>query len=189
MAKEEPIKNYSATDIERYHNGTMSVREMHALEKAALDDPFLADALEGYTFTQTPIADSNELEERLHTRITKKEKRVIGINKLANFKVWKLAALFILLAGFGYFIYQLGYVNKNELATNKNATKPYDYNMDTVIQKPSSVEPLKDNDVAAASTKPEDETLQKPNSIKRKRSTSQPNTLSKKDTEQPPTIA
>jgi len=30
---------------------------MHALEKAALDDPFLADALEGYLYTTTASDD------------------------------------------------------------------------------------------------------------------------------------
>ncbi len=34
-------------DIERYWKGELSPAEMHALEKRALDDPFLADALEG----------------------------------------------------------------------------------------------------------------------------------------------
>jgi TonB family protein len=34
-------------DIEKYRNGELSPKEMHALEKRALQDPFLADALEG----------------------------------------------------------------------------------------------------------------------------------------------
>lgn len=34
-------------DIRRYNNGEMSPEEQHALEKRALRDPFLADALEG----------------------------------------------------------------------------------------------------------------------------------------------
>jgi TonB family protein len=34
-------------DIERYLKGELSPKEMHALEKRALNDPFLADALEG----------------------------------------------------------------------------------------------------------------------------------------------
>ena len=33
-------------DIEKYLNGKLSPSEMHALEKKALDDPFLAEALE-----------------------------------------------------------------------------------------------------------------------------------------------
>src|SRR5580658_5011441 len=38
---------YSASDIEKYRKGELSAREMHDLEQAALDDPFLADAIEG----------------------------------------------------------------------------------------------------------------------------------------------
>ena len=34
-------------DIERYLRGELSGEEMHALEKEALNDPFLAEALEG----------------------------------------------------------------------------------------------------------------------------------------------
>ena len=39
--------NYTAKDFERYHNGGMTAAEMHQLEKAALNDPMLADALDG----------------------------------------------------------------------------------------------------------------------------------------------
>ncbi len=39
---------YSAADIRHYLAGNMTPAEMHALEKAALDDPFLAEAIEGY---------------------------------------------------------------------------------------------------------------------------------------------
>jgi hypothetical protein len=34
-------------DIEKYLKGELSPKEMHELEKKALSDPFLADALEG----------------------------------------------------------------------------------------------------------------------------------------------
>ena len=48
MAIDNNIKNFTADDIEKYHKGVLSAKEMHDLEKAAMDDPFLADALEGY---------------------------------------------------------------------------------------------------------------------------------------------
>jgi hypothetical protein len=41
-------KPYSSQDLMRYVRGEMSPSEQHALEKAALEDPFLSDALEGY---------------------------------------------------------------------------------------------------------------------------------------------
>jgi hypothetical protein len=39
---------YTARDIEEYLSGKLSASQMHAMEKAALDDPFLAEAIEGY---------------------------------------------------------------------------------------------------------------------------------------------
>lgn len=39
---------YSAADIQQYLEGKMSPAQMNALEKAALDDPFLYEAIEGY---------------------------------------------------------------------------------------------------------------------------------------------
>lgn len=40
---------YTLQDIERYLNGSMTAQEMHELEKAALADPLLADAIDGYS--------------------------------------------------------------------------------------------------------------------------------------------
>jgi len=39
---------YTAQDIEKYFSGKLTAQQMHAMEKAALDDPFLAEAMEGY---------------------------------------------------------------------------------------------------------------------------------------------
>ena len=54
----EPSKhiNYSLEDIQRYLQGKMSAAEMHDIEKAALQDPFLADAIEGFTQADLSIA-------------------------------------------------------------------------------------------------------------------------------------
>ena len=53
MSEEKNIINYTAADIQKYWNGKLSAAEMHAMEKAAMDDPFLADALEGYKNTSS----------------------------------------------------------------------------------------------------------------------------------------
>ncbi len=39
---------YTAKDIEEYLSGALPPDQMHAMEKAALDDPFLAEAMEGF---------------------------------------------------------------------------------------------------------------------------------------------
>lgn len=69
----EKNKTYTAAEIASYHAGTMPAGEMYALEKAALEDPFLADALEGYVHTITAADDIEEL----HARLAEKEKRKI----------------------------------------------------------------------------------------------------------------
>lgn len=43
---------FTITDIKRYIEGRMSPAEMHQIEKAALEDPFLADAIEGMQYAQ-----------------------------------------------------------------------------------------------------------------------------------------
>ncbi|MES1218839.1 MAG: carboxypeptidase-like regulatory domain-containing protein [Bacteroidota bacterium] len=99
--------NYSAADIERYHKGSMTAMEMHALEKAALDDPFLADALEGYI--SVPVNQSEDisiLEKKLDERINKKEKAKVVPLKNSKLPWLRIAALFIVIAGAGLITYQ-----------------------------------------------------------------------------------
>lgn len=105
--------NYTAQDIERYHSGGLSPAQMHALEKAALEDPFLADALEGYTYTQTASADLTSLQQKLKQRIEKDEERSVFF--MSN-NWMKIAALFLVIAGGGWFIIQSLSPSKNEVA-------------------------------------------------------------------------
>lgn len=96
----------------------MSPQEMHALEKAALDDPFLADALEGYTGQTAVSADISELRERLAGRISEKQNKVIPVTRPgSSFSWWKMAAMIVLIAGAGLIVYQFGFNKKiNEIA-------------------------------------------------------------------------
>ncbi len=57
-------------DIAKYLNGELSPEEMHALEKRALSDPFLADALEGASqiAPEDFSSDLNSLRAELHSR-------------------------------------------------------------------------------------------------------------------------
>ena len=93
--QDKHIARWSASDVQKYLKGELSAREMNQLERAALEDPFLADALEG--LSQRPaIPRSNDLDElrtRLNARVSKK-KRSIG---------WiKMAAAIAVLIGLGY---------------------------------------------------------------------------------------
>ena len=90
--------SWSDADLQRYLKGELSPREMHALEKAALDDPFLSDALEGLA-TPHPENDLSELKARLSARVEEKERRapVIWFRRPG----FRVAAAVILLVGIG----------------------------------------------------------------------------------------
>jgi len=115
MSVDNNIKNYSAADIEKYHKGLLSSRERHDMEKAALDDPFLADALEGYNTEGVNVsADIADLKERLQER-TEEKKKVIPITKGGggmNFFL-RIAAIVIVVAGAGFFTYKFAFNKQN----------------------------------------------------------------------------
>lgn len=90
----EHITRYSATDIQQYLQGKLSAAEMHAMEKAALDDPFLADAIEGMDqalkeHDETLItAKLQEAKQEIINRTTKKSETA----PVVAFRWWKVAA-------------------------------------------------------------------------------------------------
>ncbi len=118
-------KIYAAADFGRYHRGEMSAAEMHAVERAALHDPFVADALEGYSFTEKPEEDIADLEQRLAMVHTP----VINITRNINLW-WKIAAVVILMGGLGYFGYQFS-TNEKELRIAENTVKDPEESMIT----------------------------------------------------------
>jgi len=129
---------YTAADIERYYNGSMPLAEMHALEKAALDDPFLADALEGYMHTQTPVADVQELKEKIQRRSMK----VVALPWLRRSVAMRVAALLILLVGIGWLGYSVFNGKMENLALQskpapKMKSEPLAPRTDTVVAAPA----------------------------------------------------
>ena len=127
--------NYSAADIEKYWKRQLSAAEQHAMEKAALEDPFLADAMDGYeekALAPQPviISDNNELKKRLAERIAKKEE-----GALIKFSWWKVAAVLIVFAGAGWL-----YISVNNKAKNQSIAKNDDIKKETpVIAKEDTV--------------------------------------------------
>jgi hypothetical protein len=120
MKQTDHNKTFTVADIQRYYGGDMSMQERHALEKAALDDPFLADALEGYQHTTTAQADVSELAQRLATKTAPAQKRVYPIFLQ---KQWmRVAALFLLLGGAGWTVYQFAFTTKEKLAVTQQRT-------------------------------------------------------------------
>lgn len=84
------------SQIKKYLNGELDARAMHELERRALDDPFLMDALEGYEHAQSDQqANLDELSERLQKRTDKKVIRMIPWGPMS------IAASVLILLGAG----------------------------------------------------------------------------------------
>lgn len=90
-------KQWGADDFRRYYDGSMPQQEMNALEKAALDDPFLDDALQGYAYTKTPMEDIAALKQRLQQNDNKT--RVLWYRQKPVILFSRVAAVLLLFAG------------------------------------------------------------------------------------------
>ncbi len=117
---------FSGEDIRRYHAGEMPAHEMHAMEKAALEDPFLADAIEGYTYTVTANKDLEELRSKLLEK--ERGKKIISFpaRRRSYYAPLKVAALALLLAGAGWVVYQFSLTKENDVALNNVELKETD---------------------------------------------------------------
>ncbi len=112
MANHDPIRNFTAADIDRYHKGLLSPGERHAMEKAALDDPFLADALEGFANPAIHAeADMTVLRQNLSERINRKNKNTTGSS--VGLRWWRVAAMLVMVAGAALLVYKFGF-NSND---------------------------------------------------------------------------
>ena len=147
MSEEKNIISYTAADIEKYWNGKLSAAEMHALEKAAMDDPFLADALEGYKNVSLPDAGLDELKEKLDRRVGA---FVPVINKKHKRFTWiRAAAAIIIIVGTGLLVQQL-FFNRNEgsIAFSDEKEKQSE---NVVANEPVKPDSMTKNDVQAMS--------------------------------------
>ncbi len=113
-------KQWGVNDFKRYHSGTMPAAERHALEKAALDDPFLDDALEGYGFSTQPEENLAQLRLQINKADDKKNARVIWYKHPGFSKVYKVAAALVLFAGLAWLFYPKQGEKPVELASNAN---------------------------------------------------------------------
>lgn len=113
---------YTAEDIQRYWNGQLSPQEMHAMEKAALDDPFLADAMEGMGMAMQQHGEM-QMKSTLAGMHQQLEDRVAGNDrktKVVAFHWWKIVAAACVLLVAGYWIFSSASSEKNGLAKNED---------------------------------------------------------------------
>ncbi len=100
MKEEKDNIKYSAEDIRRYLEGLFSEQEMQALEKAALEDPFLSDAIEGIEESRNHpdsfVSGMEDLQKRLEKRIRKKSRKPGMVPLFSN---WKIAASIVFIIG------------------------------------------------------------------------------------------
>ncbi len=98
MAEEFTHIKYSAEDIERYLRGRMDAKEMHTLERAALQDPFLADAIEGYQHASFEQAYKHLEDISAGVWRRAEPARVVPMPVKALFKWWQAAAIVAVIA-------------------------------------------------------------------------------------------
>ncbi|MGE0770165.1 MAG: TonB family protein [Cyclobacteriaceae bacterium] len=131
-------------DIKRYLSGKMTPSERHDLERRALDDPFLADAIEGAEkiSAETFSNDVAEIQKRA------KPSRPF-------FSPLRIAAGIILLAVAGFIVYQFSIDQQPELLTLGNeSSKDVDDSLKDELTQPEEQPLAKEEESARAEVKP-----------------------------------
>lgn len=154
-------KHYSAADIQRYLDGKMLPAEMHALEQAALDDPFLADALEGMQQTlaqhDASVMDAHlhDLQRQVYERTRKQSKQA----PVVAFRWWQAAAAAVIVItggiwGYNYFQQSENKEPAQALAVVKQEEKPDSVTPSSRPTQPESTSPVADGIIAAPDSSP-----------------------------------
>ena len=97
---------YNQQDIQRYLQKQMSAQEMHAFEKALMDDPFLADALEGYATANASVSEKHLAEIEKSIRGEKEDAKIVPMT--VNKMQWsRIAAIFLVVMSGSILTYYL----------------------------------------------------------------------------------
>lgn len=88
---------YTAKDIQRYLAGGMEPAEMYALEKAALDDAFLAEAIEGYESMKDQVWRP-QLASLKSDFAKGQEAKLVPMSSKRSRTSWKAAAAIVVIA-------------------------------------------------------------------------------------------
>lgn len=110
MFEKENHINYTAEDIQQYLSGKLTPLQMNAMEKAALYDPFLAEAIEGYEGMQEKDWNKQLAELKKGFGQQNTTAKVIAMPKRTNW--FKYAAAVLLIGGTAAISYWL--INKKE---------------------------------------------------------------------------
>lgn len=90
-------RKYSFDHIRRYFSRGMSPAEMHRMEMDALQDPFLADAMEG--FQQADLSKAKTDLDQINSTIKENKGKAATVKRFSTYTWWRIAAIFIVAAG------------------------------------------------------------------------------------------
>lgn len=71
----DPIRELSIEKMQAYVDGTLNPEEQHQVEKYLLNNPFEAEAMEGYLENPDALHDLPSLKAKLQARTTPKQEQ------------------------------------------------------------------------------------------------------------------
>lgn len=150
--------NFTITDIEKYFSNQLSNAERHALEKAALTDPFLADAIEGYEIANLSKA-KNYINETAQAIKNKEAQKAKVVAMPSRNKQWlRIAAGIILMIGAGTTIWWMNQKPADTISPIAKVT-----NTETVTDSITTTETPKQNENSTAKNSTKENTLSNKN--------------------------
>ncbi len=107
--------SYNHLDIERYLQQQMTPAEMHTFEKTMLEDPFLADAMEGFAAANAAITQKH-LNQVEHEILGQHEKAKVVSFAQRKTSWWQVAAIVLVLISAGIITYRITNPTNTSLA-------------------------------------------------------------------------
>lgn len=169
-------------DIIKYKNGRLTAEEMHALEKQALNDPFLADALEGIESVSS---------ENLAKDIADLNQKILKRKKTFLFTPLRIAAGVVLIAASIIVLYQLTPEHKTLALKNEkpNAPVPAPMKEPSITSQKEQAKPAEKIDAKKTQREPKtfgpESGKEKPKEAKLDKSVATENTAPKIETSKP----
>ncbi len=122
MSDHNQNKVYTAGDIQQYLEGKLSPAQMHEMERAALDDPFLAEAMEGYEGMKEKNWNSTLAAIRRQVSESGTEAKVVPMHRTGS-RWWKTAAAVLLIGAGAALTYTLTKNNSTDKPGGQIAEK------------------------------------------------------------------
>lgn len=122
MSSENKNTSYTAQDIEKYFAGKLTALQMHQMEKDALDDPFLSEAMEGYGAMSDKEWEKQLALARLQMTEAATGAKVVTMHRSTG-RWWKAAAAILLIGSGAALTFLLTSKNNTEEKTGPQIAK------------------------------------------------------------------